>query len=216
MAAATGASCLQVSAPGPAPPRPTGTPTEGLVADPAIDVSPVIEYLLRLEEQIDLVPGRFRGVGPMDEILADFEGEPSADTTRSGRHRIGGAHQIPGCLDRIRSLEHADDHRARGDELHQPVVERFAAVHRIVALGKLTIDVDQPEPGSLQTLALKGSENLSNQAALHRVGLDDDQGVLRFRHLTLHSWQYAGPLTSSAGDALARSDLEGRSHGHDA
>jgi len=54
-------------------------------------------------------------------------------------------------------------------------------MHRVVALGHRSRNGQQPQPDDLEALALEARHDLADQAALHSVGLDDDQGALHVR-----------------------------------
>ena len=59
----------------------------------------------------------------------------------------------------------------------RPGVEVLAGVDGVVALRHLLVDGQQPQADDLQALALEAADDVADQASLHAVGLDQDQGT---------------------------------------
>ena len=70
----------------------------------------------------------------MHRIFTDRLGKLFADRSRCGLSRIGGAHQIAICRDRVLALENLHDHRPRNHEVDQFTKERPLAVDGVELL----------------------------------------------------------------------------------
>ena len=95
-----------------------------------------------------------------------------------GGDAVGRAEHGADDRDRLVPLEHADDHRAAGDEVDQAVEERLALVLGVVLLAQGAVDLDELQGGDPQALGLEPLEDLADQPALDAIGLEDDQGAL--------------------------------------
>ena len=87
---------------------------------------------------------------------------------RGGGDAVGRAEHRPDDRDRLVALEHADDHRAAGDEVDQALEERLALVLGVVLLAQGAVDLDQLEGGDPQALGLEPLEDLRRPAGAGR------------------------------------------------
>ena len=115
----------------------------------------------------------------MHQVAPDLEAKVSADGAGSRLGRIGRSHRAPRGLDSIVSLQCHHHDRARGDVTDQRLVEGFAFVDRVMALGQRCVNLYQFQRRDAQPSALKAGDDLSDKPALHSVGLDDDQCVFQ-------------------------------------
>ena len=112
----------------------------------------------------------------MDQVLGERGGEIAADRARGRLSGVGGthhrAHDLPGVLG---TLDDEHQRRRAGDELDELPVEALALVLGVV-LGR-GVAIDRPQLGGnqLQALGLEAGEDLTGEAALHGVGLGDDE-----------------------------------------
>ena len=84
---------------------------------------------------------------------------------------------------RVLSLQHEGQRRAGGDEAHELAEERLLRVLGVVPLGKLSIDVEQLRRANHEAASLEAPDDLAEQAALHGVGLDEDERPLHAGNL---------------------------------
>ena len=143
----------------------------------AVDGIPLDE-LRRLEEERNLLcatPGR---IAAMHHVIANADCKIAADAAgRSGR-RVGGSHHRAHLRDGVIALPHHGHDRRRGDEVDEAGEERLAHVLGVVRFGESAVDTHQLQRDEVQSTALETRDQLADEAALHAVGLDQDQGSL--------------------------------------
>src|SRR5207302_4379679 len=104
--------------------------------------------------------------------------EVAPDRPRRGVRRVRRAHGRAHRGDRTLALDRESKCRRGRDELDELAEERLFAVLRVVALGKIAVDLEELSPADDEAAPLEASEDLAGQAAPHRVRLDQDEGPL--------------------------------------
>src|SRR5436309_2621324 len=132
------------------------------------------------EPEPDLLRGGLGGVGAVDQVFLDIQAIIGAQGAGRRLERPGGAHDLPDGRDRAVSFQDHRDDRAGGDELHDALEERLAAVHAIVILRQRPRRPDQSQLGDRESPRLEAADNLAHQPAPDSV---------RFHHhkSSLHS-----------------------------
>ena len=155
----------------------------------ASDLALVVEQLALAEPQRQLVARRLGRIRGVDQVAQATDAKVAADGSRIGLVRHGGAHQAANGGDRIGPLQGNRGHRPRGDELDQPGVEELPGVDGVMPLGHLARDGQQAQANDLQALPLEARHDLTDEAALNAVGLDQDEGAFHgTRLLLLRGW----------------------------
>src|SRR5439155_7571281 len=100
-----------------------------------------------------------------------------------------------------------EDHRddgPRGDVGHERLEERFPLMLRVVRLPERTTHADEFQRRNLQASALESGNDFPDEAALHRVWLQEDEGALGHVHFPFLAFFAvgAGTSSSSAGSRL--------------
>ena len=121
----------------------------------------------------------------MDDVLADGQGEVTADGARGGLlYRVGATGKLAPCGDSGLALDDASNQRCGGDEVDELAEERLVLVLGVVLLGGLLVGDAQIHGDELQALALNAGDDLAHVAVLHAVRLDENECT--FSH-TAHS-----------------------------
>src|SRR6266849_6868717 len=173
-------------------------PQPGLV-DPGVRVN-----LVGFEEQRDLAFRALRRVGPVDHIATDCEREIPANRPRFGFCGISLPHHLADGGDRSVSLEDDRDDRPGGDVTHERFEEGLPFVLRIVRLPQGATHADEFQRRHLQTATLESGDDFPNEAALHRVRLQEDEGAFGHGQALFFAFLAvgAGASSSSAGSRL--------------
>src|SRR5437867_3879551 len=131
------------------------------------------------EEVRDLDRRRLRRIRAMHRVGLDRRGEVSADRSRRGLGRVGGAHEIAPALDRVVSLEHHQEARPLGHERAETLIEGPLAVDIIEAARLGERQVRELGGEDREAALLDQRHDLPDHSLGHRVGLDDGEGALR-------------------------------------
>src|SRR5206468_8448003 len=160
--------------------------------------------LVGLDEQPDFSFRALSRVGTTDHIATNREREVPANRAWFRLRGIGLAHHLSDGSDRAIAFEDHRDDRPRTDVCHQRLEERFPLVLRVVRLREGTTHADEFQRRDLQTAPLESGEDFSDQAALHCVRLQEDEGALGHVHFPFLAFFAvgAGASSSSAGSRL--------------
>src|SRR3972149_6142345 len=140
------------SRPLPAP----GKRCAGLVfEDPPVGVARPTQNLLGPKPERHFFGRRLAGVRGVRQVSADLQREVVADGPGGGFDGTSGAHRLADGDDRVRTFPHHGHHRRGCDIADEPVVERLAAMHRVVPLGQIALNLnelgsEQPQPAILK------------------------------------------------------------------
>src|SRR5207245_741690 len=169
------------------------------LVDPRVRVN-----LIRFEEQRDFPFRALARVGTVDDVATDRERKIPANRARFGLRGIGLAHHLSDRSDRAVAFEDHRDDGPRADVGHQRLEERFSLVFRVVGLADGTTHADEFQRRDLQTAALESGEDFPDEAALHRVRLQEDEGAIGHVHFPFFAFFAvgAGASSSSAGSRL--------------
>ena len=108
----------------------------------------------------------------MHQVAPDLDGKVGANRAGGSFMRAGGPDSLTHRGYGIGPLDHHRHDRRAGDVLDQPGKEGFALVHGIVAARKLVRHLHHLHADDLQAATLKAPDDITDQAALHAVGLD--------------------------------------------
>src|SRR5207244_1297768 len=113
-------------------------------------------------------------------------------------------HHLSDCRVRAVALQDHCDDRPRGDVRHQRLKERFPLVLCVVRFPEGPAHPDEFHRGNLETPALESGDDFPDEAALHRVRLQEDEGPLGHVHFPFLAFFAvgAGASSSSAGSRL--------------
>ena len=121
----------------------------------------------------------------MNQVLNYFRSlitsKVTSDGTCIGNRWVGRSRDLAESFDHSLSLGDDRDDRAGEHELQERLIERLSLVLAIVTLKKCSIGVHHLHSNDSITLSLDTSEHLTDQAAAHAIGFDEDQGSLRWR-----------------------------------
>jgi hypothetical protein len=101
------------------------------------------DELMVREPERDLLLGRLRRVGAVDEVVRHQERQVAADRAGIGVGRIRGPDRPAARGDGALPFEDERERRARGDELDELAEERLLAVDVVVPLGEIAVDADE-------------------------------------------------------------------------
>ena len=121
----------------------------------------------------------------MAHVAANIDAQVAAD---GAGKRVGGvrrSEEDASTADGAKALpDHADD-RARGEVHAQVVVKLLGSEVAVVCLGLVHCWLEHLERNELVALVLEAANNFADEATLHAVGLDRDEGTLGLgRHWT--------------------------------
>src|SRR5699024_540139 len=126
----------------------------------------------------DLALSGLRGVGTVDDVLADGQGEVAADGARGGLgHWVGATGELAPCVDGALALDDAGDQRCGGDELDELTEERLVSVLLVVLLCGLAVSDAEVKRGKLEALALDACDDFADVAVGDAVWLDEDEST---------------------------------------
>src|ERR1700761_9241206 len=157
-------------------PRPRSAFAAGPVLQVSISRAPGLNEFG--EEDLDLPLGRLRRVAAMHDILGHLQGIVTPDGPRRGLHRVGGSGERTERLDGPLALRYDRDQRAGGDEIDKFPEEGLFRVLSIVRVRGLDVDCAQLQRDHLQAFALNSGNDVTDDAALDTVWLDEDKGAL--------------------------------------
>lgn len=166
----------------------------------------VVGDLLVGEPHGDLVLSAVGRVAAVDDVAANGDAKVATDAASLRVVGVGGTHELAALLDDVGALpDHADD-GARGEVLAEARVELEVAQVLVVGLRHLEAGVEHLEADQLVATRLEALDDLTDQVALHTIGLDGDEGAL----LVGAGSSIAGHLGSSKGLALVEVVAGGR------
>jgi len=114
----------------------------------------------------------------MNHIAADVNGQVSTDGAGIGLQGFCRSDHQTGRRNHALPFPHHGHHRTAGDEIHQASKKRSFPVHPVMGFRQLSAGDELLQTDKLEALALKTSEDFSNQTALNTIGLDGDEGAL--------------------------------------
>ena len=120
----------------------------------------------------------------MHEVVRHRERQVAADRPRGSVDGVRGADGRPRHLTASSPSSTRAERRARRDEAHELAEERLLRMLGVVPFGEVAIDVEQLRRANDEAAPLEAPDDLAEQAALHRVGLDEDERPLHARKST--------------------------------
>ncbi len=123
----------------------------------------------------------------MDEVVLHADAEIAANGARRGFRAVGHTHHRPADRDRLAAFQDHRERRTGGQELQQRIVERLAAVDRVMLFGQVARRLDQLESDELQALLFEALQNGPDETAMDGVGFEKDQGALHDEPLSFGS-----------------------------
>src|SRR5918997_400509 len=133
---------------------------------------------LAAEEELQLSLGALGGIGAVDEVIGEAQGQVAANGAWGGLGGVGCAHKPAHDLYSALALHPHGDDRGRGYELHQLLEERLLAVLGVVLLGQLAAHLYEPQGTDVQALGLDAAYDLPDQAAAHAITFDQYERLL--------------------------------------
>ncbi len=111
----------------------------------------------------------------MNHVAADVHGQITADCAGFRLEGFCRTDQLARTGNHTIAFPDHRHHRAGGDELHQTSKERAILMDAVMLLRQLTARGDLLEPHKFEPLALKATDDLADEAALHTVRLDSNK-----------------------------------------
>ena len=153
-----------------------------LFVDPAgLTRIPVDEFLV-LEPQLDLLLRRLDGVRPVTDVPADLDAKVAPDGARLAVDGVRLAQHDAARLDGVEALPDHGHDGARGHVLDQSREEGLLAEVGVVRLEVLDRGLHELHGHQLEALLLEPLDDVADDAALHAVRLDHDEGPLVVGH----------------------------------
>ena len=132
------------------------------------------------EEDADLAFGAGERVAAVHEVLGEQDAEVSTDRSRGCGAGVGGAHHrandFPGVLG---ALDHHGDDGTTAHELDEVAVEALADMFFVVASQRVGVEPTQFHGDDVEVLGLEAGDDLADELALDRVGLEQDERAIR-------------------------------------
>src|SRR3990170_3558987 len=125
------------------------------------------------EKIIDLELRGLLAVRAVHRVFLHVRGEVGADRAGRGLFRIGRAHELAVSGNRAFALEHLHQHRSRGHERNEIVVQRPLLVHGVKAQRLLPGELQHLRRDDAQPGALEAADDLADLVLGDGVGLDD-------------------------------------------
>src|SRR3712207_4811733 len=134
--------------------------------------------VLVAEEELQLPLGTLGGVGAMDEVVGEAQGQVTANGAGGGFSRIGRAHEPTHDLYRTLALHPHGDYRGSGYKLDQLLEKGLLAVLGVVLLGQLATYIHELQGTDIQALGLDAAYDLPDQATVYAVAFDQYERLL--------------------------------------
>jgi len=153
----------------------------------------VLDVLVRRdtigEPECNLLLSGFNGVRTVADVTTNRECVVTADSTRSGRERVGSTEHDTTGLYSIETLNDYSNYGPREHVLDEAGEEGLAGEVLVVLLEVLLRRSDHLEGDDLETPLFKTRDDGSNKVTLDAIGLDHDIGALVVRHGGQRAWE---------------------------
>ena len=113
----------------------------------------------------------------MDHVATNIHGQITSNGAGLGLQRLCGTNQLAGTGDHAVAFPNHGNHRTRRDEAHQTSEERTLFMNAVVLLREGTTGGDLLQAHQLESLALKTTQDLADQAALDTIRLNGDESA---------------------------------------
>lgn len=145
----------------------------GLLVDPGVDGAGVLDGgVLLAEPEGDFGLSALDAVGAVADVATDVDGEVATDGSGGRVERVGGAEKDTAGLDGVLAFEDDADDGAGSHVLDKAGEELLTLEVLVVLFEVLLRGVHHLERCNLVATVLKALDDLSDNTALHAVGLD--------------------------------------------
>ena len=129
------------------------------------------------KEERDFASSGFYRVGTVGAVLGEAVSVVSAQSTRQGVCRIGGAQEVTVTLYGVIDLQYGDHDGGGGHELNQTVEERATFVLSIETASLFNGQVQHFGADDFEPCSFKAGKDAANNVFCHRVWFDDGKST---------------------------------------